>query len=237
MEPHASPLVSLGIPSLAVLTVACVVGALHVIPEKGPRYSRRFALSAALWLLLTALLAASGVLRRFDVRPPPMFLLFAATMAIGVGFAASRWGDALARHTPLFWLVGFQAFRLPLELVMHVAANEGTMPEQMTFTGANFDIVTGISAIVVAVLCATKHASRALVIVWNLLGTLLLGAIIAIAIASLPRFHAFGSEPARLNTWVLYVPFVWLPAVLVTAAWTGHLVIWRKLFRERSRAA
>jgi small-conductance mechanosensitive channel len=235
MEPHASPLVSLGIPSLAVLTVACVVGALYVLPECGPRYARRFASCAGLWLLLTAWLAASGALRRFEVRPPPTFLLFVSMMAIGVGFAASRWGAALARHTPLFWLVGFHAFRLPLELVMHVAADEGTMPEQMTFTGANFDIATGISAIVVAVLCATGHAPRALVIVWNLLGTLLLAAIIVIAVASLPLFHAFGSEPARLNTWVLYFPFVWLPAVLVTAAWAGHLVLWRKLLAERVR--
>jgi len=230
MAPHASLLVALGIPSLAVLTVACVVAALYAIPERGPQFARRFALGAAVWLLVTALLAASGVLRRFELRPPPTFLLFVAMLAIGVGLAASRWGEALARYTPLAWLVGFHAFRLPLELVMHAAATEGTMPEQMTFTGANFDIATGISAIVVAGLCAMGRAPRAVVVAWNLLGTVLLGAIVAIAVASLPLFHAFGSDPAQLNTWVLYFPFVWLPAVLVTAAWTGHLVIWRKLF-------
>ena len=35
--------------------------------------------------------------------------------------------------------------------------------------------------------------------------------------------------PERLNTWVAYAPFVWLPAVMVVCALIGHLVIWRKL--------
>ncbi|MDX1982954.1 MAG: hypothetical protein SFV51_21975 [Bryobacteraceae bacterium] len=39
---------------------------------------------------------------------------------------------------------------LPLELVMHHAAAEGRMPVQMSYSGWNFDIVTGITAIPVA---------------------------------------------------------------------------------------
>jgi hypothetical protein len=42
-----------------------------------------------------------------------------------------------------------------------------------------------------------------------------------------PRFAAFG--PDRLNVFIAYSPFVWLPAVLVLAALTGHLVIFGAL--------
>lgn len=33
--------------------------------------------------------------------------------------------------------------------------------------------------------------------------------------------------------WVAYAPFVWLPMVLVQAALMGHLLVLRKLLRER----
>ena len=76
----------------------------------------------------------------------------------------------------------------------------------MTYTGSNFDIVTGVSAIIVAALAARGLAPRWLLLAWNALGSLLLVAILVIAVASLPTFAAFGSEPARLNTWVAYFP-------------------------------
>jgi hypothetical protein len=136
--------------------------------------------------------------------------------------------------TPVVWLVGFHAFRLPLELVMHRAASEGTMPAQMSFTGWNFDIVTGASALVVAALAAQGDAPRWLLAAWNALGSLLLLAIVLIALASLPIVRAFGDEPSQLNTWVAYFPFVWLPAGPVAAALFGHIVLWRRLFSASS---
>jgi len=103
------------------------------------------------------------------------------------------------------------------------------MPPQMTYTGWNFDITTGIGALLVARLVARGRAPRWLVLAWNAWGTLMLVTIVSIAIASLPTFAAFGREPARLNTWVAYFPFVWLPAGLVSAAVLGHVLLWRRL--------
>ena len=48
---------------------------------------------------------------------------------------------------------------------------------------------------------------------------------------STPRFAAFG--PDRLNIFVTYPPFVWLPAVLVLAALAGHLIIVHEPSRRR----
>ena len=104
------------------------------------------------------------------------------------------------------------------------------MPAQMTYTGNNLDIVTGTSALVVAALAAWDLAPRWLLLAWNALGSLLLVAILVIAVASLPAFAAYGSEPVRLNTWIAYFPFVWLPAGLVSAAVLGHVLLWRRLW-------
>jgi hypothetical protein len=46
--------------------------------------------------------------------------------------------------------------------------------------------------------------------------------------------HAFGTEPAHLNTWVTHPPFVWLPAGPVTFALAGQIVLLRKLLGQPS---
>lgn len=109
------------------------------------------------------------------------------------------------------------------------------MPPQMTYTGSNFDIVTGLSAAAVAGLCAWERAPRWLLVAWNALGSALLVTILAIALASMPMFRAFGGEPERVNTWVAFFPFVWLPAGPVTVALLGHLLLWRRLLSHGMR--
>jgi hypothetical protein len=103
------------------------------------------------------------------------------------------------------------------------------MPPQMTWTGSNWDIATGATAVIVAGLAAADRAPRWLLWAWNLLGIALLVNVLVVALRSLPMFHAYGDEPRLVNTWVAFPPFVWLPAVLVAAAITGHIVLTRHL--------
>ena len=232
MTPHASNLVRVGIPALALAVVALV--GFGVLRVSGPRRATFYALGSATWLAFAAVLGLSGFLAHFEAVPPRLMLLLGPTIGLPLMLGRSRIGTALA-SAPLELLIGFQAFRLPLELVMHQAAREGTMPAQMTYTGLNFDIVTGASAILVAALAAKGLAPRWLLFAWNALGSLLLVTILAIAVLSLPTFAAFGRDPARLNTWVAYFPFVWLPAGLVSAAVLGHMLLWRRLWSRGMR--
>jgi len=228
-------LVSVGIAGLALLVVALVgLGVLHTA---GQRRAGLFALGAGAWLAFAAGLGLSGFLAH-DGLPPRLLFLLLPTLALPLLFGLSRTGAQLAK-APLSLLVAFHAFRLPLELVMHQAAAERVMPPQMTFTGMNFDITTGATALLVAALAARGWAPRWLLLGWNALGTLLLVVILTIAVVSLPAFAAFGHEPARLNTWVAYFPFVWLPAGLVSAAVLGHVLLWRRLlsYGMRGRAS
>jgi hypothetical protein len=94
----------------------------------------------------------------------------------------------------------------------------------MTYTGRNFDIVTGATAILVAWALASR-GSRRLVIAWNVMGLALLVNVLTIAVLSTPVFRYFGDD--RLNVFVTYPPYVWLPAVMVLAALAGHLLIFR----------
>jgi hypothetical protein len=184
--------------------------------------------AAAAWMTATWTAAQSGILADWDRLPPPFAGLVVSVFALAALVGLSPFGRTLAHHIPLWILVAVQGFRLPLELAMHAMYERGVMPAQMSYSGWNFDIVTGIAAIAVAMLVRTGRAGRRLVFAWNVLGSLLLANIIVIAIASTPAFRAFGDD--RVNTWVTDPPFVWLPAVMVLAALAGHVLIFRALW-------
>lgn len=188
-----------------------------------------------LWLVGAAGLGLSGLLSRFDLRPPPFGALMIVVVLGAVSFGLSRVGGTLST-LPLGSLVGLQAFRLPLEIVMHRASAEGVMPVQMSYTGWNFDIVTGASALLLAPAIARGVISRRVIVAWNWLGALLLANVVTIAFMSTPMIRAFGTGPRELNTFVAFFPFVWLPTVLVSTAAAFHIVIARAL-RLRSNTA
>jgi hypothetical protein len=192
------------------------------------RVAVRAAAAAAIWMGVTLGLADRGIFLNWDWTPPPFALLVVAILTLGASIAFSPLGARLA-HLPLWTLVAAQAFRLPLEIAMHGLVDRGIMPEQMSYTGRNFDVLTGASAIVVAALVKAGIGGRRLVAVWNVAGFLLLVNIVVVAILSTPALAVFGHQ--HLNVFVFYTPFVWLPAVLVLAALTGHLIVFRALRR------
>jgi hypothetical protein len=223
-------LVTFGIPVLSFLVAALfVAGAAR--SGAPPKRARLAALGAAGLFVVPGVAALSGILADTTRRPPPMALVLAACVVTTVFAARSSLGARIANGLPLWALVGVQSFRLPLELVMHRAARAGVMPVEMSFEGYNFDIVTGVTALVLAVALYVGHVPRAVVVAWNVLGSVLLAVIVTVAVAAMPFVHAFG--PEHVNRWVLYFPYVWLASVLVQAALFGHIVIFRRLASER----
>ena len=128
-------------------------------------------------------------------------------------------------------LVGVQAFRFPLELLLHELYVEGHLPVEMTFLGANFDIATGIGALVVAGWGMKTQVPRWVLWAFYTMGMVLLVTIIGIAFASFPQ--PLGLFEVK-NTVVTTFPFIWLPFVLVLAALFFHLVTFRKLWATRT---
>lgn len=231
MQPLAAPFVSFGITVLSALVAALVAAVLAKASTARLRWLAPVLIAA--WMAGTYAAAASGALARFDERPPALVIVLAVMVILTLGLGLSKLGGRLAHGLPLAALIGFQGFRLPLELLMNQAAREGVMPVQMSFMGWNFDILTGTSAIVVAWLASRGKLPRWGAVVWNALGSILLLTIVAIAVASTPLFAAFGTSPAELNTWIASPPYVWLPAVLVAGALFGHVLVWRRLLSSR----
>jgi hypothetical protein len=182
---------------------------------------------------ITWAVARSGVLREWERTPPPFAVLVLSILVLSAAIAYSRVGRHLALGLPLWLLVVVQGFRLPLEVAMHGDARRHAAGNELL--RRNFDIVTGATAIIVAVLVARGYAGRGLVAAWNILGLGALVSVVVVAILGTPLFRYFGDD--HLNVWVTYPLYVWLPAVMVLAALAGHLVIFRAPVISRPSSA
>jgi hypothetical protein len=202
----------------------------------------RCAAVIAVIFLVSAVLAESGLLRRL-AGSPALLLYVGASNAVAIVVAFSRLGRRLAVELPVWALVAFQAFRLPLELVLHEWYRQGSIPIQMTFDGHNFDIVTGALATILAPLLfglerrAARRPSAAdavdkllhgLLWLFTLTGTLLLLNVGSIAVRSSPvPFRTYLNEPVLQVAY--HVPYTWIVPGCVAAALLGHLVAFRRL--------
>jgi hypothetical protein len=141
-------------------------------------------------------------------------------------------------------LVGSQAFRIPVELLLDRAFREGLAPAALTYHGRNFDVVTGATALLLAALLASRRLARRraylAILGWNVLGSVLLLNVVAVAVLSAPGpLHLIDTTPP--NVWIAHAPWVWLPTVMVVAAGAAHAVVFRRLAgrpgRDRARGA
>jgi len=139
----------------------------------------------------------------------------------------SQTGAALATWTPMVVLVGFQAFRLPLELVLHGWVEQGIAPPQMTWTGANIDILAGVVALVSV---PVVHRWRRFGWVPTLLGLVLLANVVWVVVRSLPGPLRAFTDPIHLPA---RFPHVWIATVCVAGALAGHLIAVRSLVSRR----
>lgn len=183
------------------------------------------------WLLMGAAVPLSHILETRILPPPTLFYVVICFLA-AAGLTASPFGYRLA-NWPLAALIGFHAFRLPLELILHQWFRAGTLPVQMTYEGHNFDIVTGLLAISIGLWSLFGQVPRAVIWGFNLVGTSLLAVVIGIAITSSPvPFRRYMNDPPVLL--VFNFPYSWIVPIAVTGALMGHLVLFRKLFSGRN---
>jgi hypothetical protein len=180
------------------------------------------------WIALTGALAHLNLLSDFSRNNPAIGWLILIALGVSTAVAVSPLCSAFVRTAPIAWLIGFQSFRIIVEVLLHRGYLAGIVPVQMTWSGRNFDILTGLTAIPLAILAARGQLPRWAAITWNLVGFALLINIMTVSILSTPTvFRMFPNEPA--NTFIAQFPYIWLPTVLVPAAWVGHLLLFRRL--------
>lgn len=184
------------------------------------------------WMLLTGYLSTTGFYRQVDVVPPRVVsvAVLPAILLIIVFFLFFR---SFVNDFSLKFLTLLHVVRIPVEIVLLWLYQYGQVPRQMTFEGWNFDILSGITAPAVAWLAFKGgRVNRPLLVIWNLLALGLLANIVTIAVLSFRSpFQKIGLD--QPNVGVTYLPFIWLPAIVVPVVLFAHLAALYQLLRMR----
>ncbi len=216
-----------------VAVIGTLIFLLYSVRKVSNKAAGGVALFIGAWMFLQEQLAFNGFYLKTDTLPPrfifavlPMFFLIAVLLILPVtkNFLAQM---------PLLPLTLLHIVRIPVELVLHWLFQAGLVPQLMTFEGRNFDILSGITAPVIAWLAFRGgKVNRKLLLVWNIIALCLLINIVSHAILSLPypmQKLAF-DQP---NYGVLFFPFIWLPSMIVPAVLFCHLVSIQRLMKDK----
>ena len=203
---------------LIAVTSACVAG-IHIAHRSVDR-TVAFAMTLLLWMAATGTYVALGVP---ESGIGGLMGFFALSNLGAVALALSPVGRWWATGLPLWALVAFQGFRLPLEIVLHWWVEDGTIPATMTWSGSNVDIVSGF----VAIVAAPWAHRRGVAWLANIVGIVLLANVARVALLSSPV--PFGWNVSPPLTLAMHLPYAWIVPVCVAGALCGHIVLTRAL--------
>lgn len=196
----------------------------YAVAGTSPNY-RRFMAVFFGFLGVFILVVATGLPL---AKPIPVIpIMFLSILALATFSAFSDYGKNVADEFSFSQLIGFQGFRLPLELVLHQWASTGTVPETMTWTGQNWDIVTGILSLI-----AIPFVNKNKRIAWTvqIVGFVLLLNVLRVVIMSSPL--PFSWQLERPILLIGYLPYALIGPLFVGVALTLHLITFRKLLNK-----
>lgn len=191
--------------------------------------SQIFLLVTIAWLVLQAALGLSGFYEVTDTLPPRFILLPGPPLAAIVILFSTAAGRRFIDSLHAKWLTLLHTVRIAVEIILWLLYLQGSIPKIMTFEGSNFDILAGLSSLLVFYFVFVKKLiGRKILLTWNIVCLALLINIVTIAVLSAPTpMQQFGFE--QPNTAVLHFPFVWLPACIVPLVLFSHLAMIRRL--------
>ncbi len=190
-----------------------------------------------LWAIIQSAFAYFG-LYQDTITLPPKIMTFGVLPSFGVVILVllSKKGKAFSQNINLKTLSYFHSIRIPVEIILSLLYHQGVLSIWMTMEGSNLDILSGLSAPIVAYLVFKdgRLAKRKLLLVWNVVCLLLLLNVVVIAILSMESpFQQISFDQATIAPF--FFPFVLLPTVVVPLVIFSHLVAIRNLLSRQSK--
>ena len=222
-------LLTFGSFTLLFTKIKRAVNATEWSSSKKKRFTSFFLGGLVTWTLFISVWSFIGRMSDFSIFPFNMAPVLAVPFIAILAFTFSKAGKEILVHIPSENIILLQSFRFFVELLLWALYLENQAPIQMTFEGRNWDVLTGISAPVIAFLIARRKISKTGLIIWNIACLALLINIVTIAILSMPTpLRTFLNEPS--NTIVTQFGVSLLPGLLVPLAYGLHFLSLRQLY-------
>jgi len=231
MLPVSSTLHTLFILTALATYIWVVLGMVQSTSPRTAKAANIFSLLLLMWCIFQSTLALNKwYIDRVSSPPHLTFALafplifFAVTMAIP---ATRKIWDGLG----LFHLTAIQLVRIPVEIALWMLLGFKQVPESMTISGFNFDIIMGISALFVAFLVFRNKIGKKALIAWNIIGIAFLAVVVVTAIGSAPTSMQW-RDFNQPNYAIIHFPFIWLPSFIVPVVLFAHILSLRSLLRK-----
>ncbi|MBE8715528.1 hypothetical protein [Sphingobacterium hungaricum] len=192
----------------------------------GTGSNKRVLIVLSFWQLIIGTLSFLTV---FEENPTmfPFFLISTALITFLLLKGLKR--EKLNTNALLF----VHVLRIPVEFVLLQLSFQGKIPTLMTFQGFNFDILIGLSALIIMGYqqILKRKISPKFLVAWNIAGIVFLLIIVSLAILSSPlpiQLLAF-SQP---NVALLEFPYSFLPTCIVPIVFMSHFLLIKQSKKE-----
>ena len=211
-----------------VVASAIILGVFRYLPkQRGKSIS-----GLIIWFLYGGILSYSGIFSDPEKKPLFFFLLIVPFIVWTIVIIKTALGREIALSVPIKLLIGFQVYRVGIELFLENLWQIGLVPNMMTYHGANFDILIGLSAPIIAFLLERNFISKKVALIWNCLGLVVLANVVARGFLTTPGFLNILSDDYP-NTALTTFPFTYIAVLMVPVAASLHIFSIRNL---RSKA-
>ncbi|OTP66156.1 hypothetical protein [Caballeronia sordidicola] len=221
------PTVSLSAVFIAYLVLVAAAAVIAVCVRLGSREATTTLGFIAIWLVFGGWMGVTGIVgRHANTFPPGIALLTLPVLAAVLAVVLTRGGAMLAEQIPLGVLIGFQVFRVGVEMFLHRLWSLGLAPKLMTLEGGNIEIVVAVTAPVAAWLASRDTAGRRIAWAWNVIGIISLANIVARAVLTAPGpLRLIDADPP--DTAILMFPYTFIPGFFVPLALALHILAFR----------
>ena len=113
--------------------------------------SKIFLISASVWIIIQSTITLLGIYQQTELMPPRIMLygIFPAILIIAFSLLLKQ-NQEFINSFNLKTLTYLHVIRLPVEICLALLYHHKTMSIYVTYDGTNFDIISGISAPIVA---------------------------------------------------------------------------------------
>ena len=210
-------MVEIGFYTLSVIMLA--TPAILYAKDFKKQYIKHLAIGLV-WLLYIIIMVKMGWVSGFNLPPKgPLFIVFPAIL-IAIGVNQTKVLQRARLYTPWYLPVILQSFRVLVELLIYGGFINGVLPQRATFEGLNYDILVGLSAIVMGVLIKTSILKRWAILTWNFVAMMILS-VTAYSFIHTYYFTDYVSNGGSAE--FLNLPYILLPGVLLPIAVFFHI--------------
>jgi hypothetical protein len=181
----------------------------------------------AVWLGYVGLFSSLGYMRDASLRPPGIVWVVGPVVLFVVFVVVrSNIGARVAAAIPLWLILGFESFRIGVELLIHRLWEDGLVPKLLTYAGGNVDMFVGLSAPIIAWIATKGRLGLRLAMGWNVLGLLSLANVAASSVLTGPLKLISTEVP---NVAMGIFPYTFIPGFLAPLAVTLHVLAIRAI--------